>query len=164
MRILSRSIVIGAVSVTFSAACRSPQTAAPPARDSKDAAFTAAAHDYLEDLYRRLPTQATYLGVHKYDDKLENYSRQAVAETVAASRQFRERIAAIDQASLSADNQLDRVQLLHAIDSRLLTLEVVRPLGARRRHLQQRHHQHGLHHDQAGICPGRGTPAQVDRP
>jgi uncharacterized protein (DUF885 family) len=119
-------LVLG-VSLTVSGACRSPQTATPPAPESKDAALTAAAHDYLEDLYRRLPTQATYLGIHKYDDKLENYSRQGVTETVAASRQFRERIAAIDPASLSADNQLDRVQLLHAIDSRLLTLEVVRP-------------------------------------
>ncbi|HMF59684.1 MAG TPA: DUF885 family protein, partial [Vicinamibacterales bacterium] len=127
MRILFRSIVVGAVSLTFSASCRSPQSAAPPAQESKDAAFTAAAHDYLEDLYRRQPTQATYLGIHKYDDTLENYSRQGVAETVAALRQFRERIAAIDPASLSADNQLDRVQVLHAIDSRLLTLEVVRP-------------------------------------
>jgi uncharacterized protein (DUF885 family) len=127
MRTFSRSVVVGAVSLTLSSACRSPQTAAPPAHESKDAAFTAVAHDYLEDLYRRQPTQATYLGIHKYDDKLENYSRQAVAETVAASRQFRERIAVIDPASLSADNQLDRVQLLHAIDSRLLTLEVVRP-------------------------------------
>jgi uncharacterized protein (DUF885 family) len=127
MRIFFRSIVVSAVSLTLSAACRSLQTAAPPAHESKDAAFTAAAHDYLEDLYRRQPTQATYLGIHKYDDKLENYSRQAVTETVAASRQFRDRIAAIDPASLSADNQLDRVQLLHAIDSRLLTLEIVRP-------------------------------------
>jgi uncharacterized protein (DUF885 family) len=127
MRISCRSIVVGAVSLTLSAACGSPQTAAPPAHESKDAAFTAAAHDYLEDLYRRQPTQATYLGIHKYDDRLENYSRQGVTETVAASRQFRERIAAIDPASLSADNQLDRVQLLHAIDSRVLTLEVVRP-------------------------------------
>jgi uncharacterized protein (DUF885 family) len=127
MRILFRSIVVGAVSLTFSASCRSPQSAAPPAQESTDAAFTAAAHDYLEDLYRRQPTQATYLGIHKYDDELESYSRQGVAETVAASRQFRERIAAIDPASLSADNQLDRVQVLHAIDSRLLTLEVVRP-------------------------------------
>jgi uncharacterized protein (DUF885 family) len=126
MRILSLSIVLGA-SLTLAAACGSPKPASPPAPESKDAALTAAAHDYLEDLYRRQPTQATYLGIHKYDDTLENYSRQTVTETVAASRKFRERIAAFDPASLSTDNQLDRVQLLHAIDSRLLTLEVVRP-------------------------------------
>ena len=51
----------------------------------------------------------------------------AVDDGVASARQFRERVAAIDAASLSLERQLDREQLLRAIDSRLLTLEVVRP-------------------------------------
>jgi uncharacterized protein (DUF885 family) len=108
-------------------ACGSQQKPSPPPPESKDAAFTAAAHDYLEDMYRRRPTQATYLGIHKYDDQLENYSRQGVTEAVTAMRQFRDKVSAIDPASLTPDNQLDRVQLIHSIDSRLLTLEAVRP-------------------------------------
>ena len=40
---------------------------------------------------------------------------------------FHRRIATIDPQWLSAPNQLDREQLLHEIDSRLLTLEVVKP-------------------------------------
>ncbi len=107
--------------------CRTEQSTAPPARETKDAAFAAVARDYLEDLYRRQPTQATYLGIHKYDGQLENYSRQAVSEAVTAVRQFRERVSAIDPAALGADNQLDREQLLRAMESRLLTLEVIRP-------------------------------------
>jgi uncharacterized protein (DUF885 family) len=122
---LSATLVLIASSLLL-AGCRSPQKP-PQAPASKDAAFTAVAHDYLEDLYKRQPTQATYLGIHKYDDQLENYSRAAVTEAVAAARAFRDRISAIDAASLTPDNQLDQVQLLHAIDSRLLTLEVVRP-------------------------------------
>jgi uncharacterized protein (DUF885 family) len=108
------------------AACSSPP---PPtqAPESKDAAFTAVAAEYLEDLYRRQPTQATDLGVHKYDDQLENYSRAAVADAVASARQFRERVSAVDPGTLSPDKQLDREQLLHAIDSRILMLDVVRP-------------------------------------
>jgi uncharacterized protein (DUF885 family) len=101
-----------------------PEAAAAP---SADAAFTDAAHAYLEDLYQRQPTLATYLGIHKYDDRLEAYSRQAVTDAVASARQFRDRIAAIDANGLSPDSRLDREQLLHAIDSRLFTLEVVRP-------------------------------------
>lgn len=108
--------------------CGSPPPPAKPAAvASKDADFKAAVHDLLEDLYRRQPTQATYLGIHKYDDTLEDYSRQAVTDAAASARQFRDRVSAIDAASLSADNQLDREQVLHAIDSRLLALEVVRP-------------------------------------
>src|SRR6476620_2720812 len=98
-----------------------------PASEATDAAFTAIAAEYLEDLYRRQPTQATDLGIHKYDDQLENYSRQAVMDSVASARQFRDRVNAIDPSSLSADKQLDREQLLHAIDSRVLMLDVVRP-------------------------------------
>src|SRR4051794_15332710 len=94
---------------------------------SQDAAFAAVAGEYLEDIFRRQPTQATDLGIHKYDDRLENYSRQAVMDAIAAARGFRDRANAIDPSALSADTKLDREQLLHAIDSRILTLEVVRP-------------------------------------
>jgi uncharacterized protein (DUF885 family) len=124
---ISHSALIVALSAMLFPACGSEQKAPPPAPESKDAAFTALAHDYLEDLYLRQPTQATYLGIHKYDDQLEDYSRQAVTNAVAAARQFRDRVNAIDPGTLAADTQLDREQLLHAIDSRLLTLEVVRP-------------------------------------
>jgi hypothetical protein len=84
------------------------------------------AHELLEDQYRRHPTQATYLGVHKYDDRLEDYSKQAVSDEAATLKKFRGRVAAIDAAALSPANQLDREQVLHAIDSSLLGLEVVR--------------------------------------
>jgi uncharacterized protein (DUF885 family) len=98
-----------------------------PAAASQDAAFTAVASEYLEDIFRRQPTQATDLGIHKYDDQLENYSRQGVMDTIAAARGFRDRVNAIDPSALSVDTRLDREQLLHAIDSRILMLAVVRP-------------------------------------
>src|SRR4029450_5731239 len=112
------------LSATLSgAACGSPppresQTKVP----SGDATFNEVARAYLEDLYKRQPTQATFLGIHKYDYQLEPYSRQAAMDGVASAKAFRDRVAAIDADSLSAVIQLDREQLLHAIDSRLLTL------------------------------------------
>src|SRR6476469_6726092 len=75
----------------------------PPAAASQDAAFSTLASEYLEDIYRRQPTQATDLGIHKYDDQLENYSRQAVMDAIAAARRFRDRVNAIDPSALSAD-------------------------------------------------------------
>ena len=118
---------IGLLACLVATACASPQ--APPAetaRSSADAPFTAVASEYLEDLYRRQPTQATYLGIHKFDDKLDDYSRQAVTDAVAAARGFRQRVAATDAGALTPANQLDREQLLRAIDSRILTLDVIR--------------------------------------
>jgi uncharacterized protein (DUF885 family) len=98
-----------------------------PATAPQDSAFTALAGEYLEDILRRQPTQATDLGIHTYDDQLENYSRQGVMDAIAAARRFRDRVNAIAPSGLSPDQQLDREQLFHAIDSRILTLAVVRP-------------------------------------
>jgi uncharacterized protein (DUF885 family) len=106
---------------------QAPQQSATTAKPQVDAAFAALAGEYLEDLYKRQPTQATYLGLHKYDDRLDDYSRQGVTDAVAAAKAFRQRVDAVDPAALTLSNQLDREQLLHAIDSRVLTLDVIKP-------------------------------------
>ncbi|MDQ3349179.1 MAG: DUF885 domain-containing protein [Acidobacteriota bacterium] len=123
----SPRLVLALMLALFFPACRGEQTTTGTPRESKDEAFAAVARDYLEDLFRRQPTQATYLGIHKYDHQLEDYSRQAVTDAAATIRRFRERVRAIDPAALGPVNQLDREQLLRAMDARLLTLEVVRP-------------------------------------
>jgi uncharacterized protein (DUF885 family) len=126
MRALFRTtLMLIAVSVLASS-CKSNAPENSAAR-SEDAAFTALAGEYLEDIFRRQPTQATDLGIHKYDDQLENYSRQGVIDAIAAARGFRDRVNAIDPSALSPDKQLDREQLMHAVDSRILMLAVVRP-------------------------------------
>jgi uncharacterized protein (DUF885 family) len=107
--------------------CRQPPAPAPEAKPSTDAAFTDVANAVLEDLYRRHPTQSTFLGIHKYDDRLEDYSRQAVMDEIAALRGFRDRVATVDAAGLSGVNRLDREQLLRALDGQILTLDVIRP-------------------------------------
>jgi uncharacterized protein (DUF885 family) len=106
------------------AACGKP---AAPIAGSGDAAFAALANEILEDTYRRQPTQATYLGVHKYDDKIEDYSRQGIADTVDAARKLSVRVDAIAPDTLSPDKQLDRELLLRSLESRILQLDVVRP-------------------------------------
>lgn len=116
-----------AVTVAASACGRSKPQGESRSAPADDSAFTNVAREYLEDLYQREPSWATDLGIHKYDDRLEDYSRQAVTDAAASARRFRERVAAIDPASLSPAARLDRQQLLGEIDSRLLTLEVVRP-------------------------------------
>jgi uncharacterized protein (DUF885 family) len=113
------------VSIT-SAACGSSSPRQEP-KASADAEFQQAAREYLDGYYKRHPTAATYLGVHTFDDQLDDYSRQAVMDDIASNREFRQRVSTIDRNALSANNQLDHEQLLHAIDSQLVTLEQVRP-------------------------------------
>jgi uncharacterized protein (DUF885 family) len=125
--ILPRALAFAAIcSIAACGGSSSRSTSQPPIH-AGDAAFEDVARTYLEDVYQRSPTWATYLGIHKYDDRLDDYSRREVTEAVAAGRQFRQRVAAIDPTTLSPAKQLDHEQLLRAIDSRLLTLEVVRP-------------------------------------
>ena len=118
-------LLLALAGILTAAACGTP--APPPATPSADAAFGEVARAYLEDTYRRQPSFATFLGIHKYDQVIRDPSRQAVMDEIAAARQFRERVAAIDASALSPSNQLDREQLLLAIDSRVLSLDVVRP-------------------------------------
>src|SRR5688500_9757081 len=106
------TIVLGFLLGAAASGCRPSSPSGPPAaKPSSDAAFTEVATAVLEDLYRRHPTQATFLGIHKYDDRLEDSSRQAVMDEIAALRGFRDRVAAVDAAGLTDANRLDREQL-----------------------------------------------------
>jgi uncharacterized protein (DUF885 family) len=120
--------------VTATLACgrsdRPTTTGQPPATAAQanaEAAFTRLVDELVDDSLRRNPTQATYLGIHTYDDQLEDASRRAVDDESAALRAFRTRVAAIDPATLSAASALDHEQVLRAIDSQLLTNDVIRP-------------------------------------
>src|SRR5918996_5781115 len=104
-----------ALLIVLAAACS--RSTVEPSRNAEtgNPTFDEVARSYLEDLYRRSPTFATYLGIHKYNHQLDDYSRAAVDDAIASARQFRERVASIDPSSLSPERQLDREQLLRAI-------------------------------------------------
>ena len=80
---LSAAVPVAVLTCVLAAGCGSTPQPAESAKPAADAPFTAVAGEYLEDYYRRQPTFATYLGVHKYDDQLESYSRQAAMDGVA---------------------------------------------------------------------------------
>jgi uncharacterized protein (DUF885 family) len=130
MRTSITRVWVGLVSGVVAMVSVSCGSAAPPpgatAAGSGDAALTTVATAVLEDLYARNPVLATDLGIHKYDDKLRDYSAAAYAAEVEAARGFKARLEAIDPATLSPGPQLDREQLLHGLDSLILQDEVIR--------------------------------------
>ena len=130
MTIVGRLIALLATIVCATSCASSGPQSTTASTETGNAAFDEVSQAFLEELYQRQPTWATYLGIHKYDDRLDDYSRNGVDRGIASARSFRARVAAIDAASLSLERQLDREQLLHAIDSQLLTLDVVRPWAA----------------------------------
>jgi uncharacterized protein (DUF885 family) len=99
----------------------------PPAgQGTADAAFQSLAHEILQDYFRRNPSASTALGVHDYDDRLDDFSVGAVYAEAAADQAFKARLEAIDPASLSLGAQLDREQLIHAMESAILADQTIK--------------------------------------
>src|SRR6476660_4011521 len=112
--LIRRCIVFAIITVvSATAACSGPPAAVGP--NPSEATLDTLTQQILEDFYKRQPTSATDLGIHSHDAELEDYSRAGVDNDLAALRQFRTQLAAIDPTSLSQGPQLDRELLLHTI-------------------------------------------------
>ena len=92
----------------------------------QDADFETAAKDYLEELLRNSPEFATYLGDHRYDAQLGDYSREGFAQTLALEQRHLERLGGIDPARLNADNAVDYEILRNRIESTIFELSEIR--------------------------------------
>ena len=115
--------------------CSPASPASPPRRQAgaasasgsaADAAYEKVAATILDDLYARNPSYATDLGLHQYDSRLDNFSRAAVQDEVAAVARFKVSLEAIDPKSLSLNNRLDREMLLLSLESRRIGDEEIR--------------------------------------
>ncbi|HWH51100.1 MAG TPA: DUF885 family protein, partial [Gemmatimonadaceae bacterium] len=91
-----------------------------------DSAFNALAAEVIQDNLRRHPSAATALGVHTYDSTLDDVSAAAFDAEASADSAFRQRLAAVDTTRLSLDQQLDRQQLIHAMDANILNDRVIK--------------------------------------
>ena len=122
-----------------------------PAPGSGDAAFKQIATEILDDLFKRHPTQATDLGIHKYDAQLDDYSAAAVESRIRRGARIQDapggdrpgvalaRPAARSRAAAPRGRQ-------HGAAERR-----DQALGEGSRSLQQRHHEHGLRDDEAQL-------------
>jgi uncharacterized protein (DUF885 family) len=100
-----------------------PVLAADPAEDAK---FVAAAHDYVEELLKTHPENATQLGDHRYDDRLDDYSKAGVDHDLKFNRDTLASLATIKRDRLSAVNSVDLRILENALQSQIYSLETLR--------------------------------------
>jgi uncharacterized protein (DUF885 family) len=107
-------------------ACSSPSGPPPPAAGSGDAAFRQLAGQIIEYTYKQDPSNATTLGIHKYDDLIADYSAAAVTADTEAIKAFRTRLDDVDAEALSLEAQLDIEQTKHTLDGMLLRNDVIR--------------------------------------
>jgi uncharacterized protein (DUF885 family) len=112
------------------AACQTSSPAPPPAAaavaGSGDAAFRTLAASILDDRFRRHPSTATDLGVHRYDAMMDDASQAAISAETNALNAFAARLIGVDAATLSLDAKLDREQLIRAMDAGVLANSVIR--------------------------------------
>jgi uncharacterized protein (DUF885 family) len=114
-----------AVLALLSIAC---QQASPekPAPGSGDAQFNTIATFILKDHYKRHPSTATDLGIHLYDSVMDDASKQWIDDETAELTSFRQELAKIDPETLTPPKQLDREQLVHAMDAGILENTIVK--------------------------------------
>ena len=92
----------------------------------QDDAFQKIAHDYIEQYLRANPEDATELGDHRFDGQLTDYSSEARAKDLAAQKEFREKLNAIDGSQLTGANNIDFRILKENIDYQIFRAEELR--------------------------------------
>jgi uncharacterized protein (DUF885 family) len=82
---------------------------------------------YFDEYYFKFnPSQGTQAGFHQYDNQLEDYSRAAVDQQIVQLKKFREEFSRVN-GLMSVDQAIDYRLVVDDINSRLLTLETIRP-------------------------------------
>ncbi len=88
--------------------------------------FNKIADAYLRGYYEFNPTEATALGLHEYDARLESRSQESVAAEVRRLKAALAELARINPAGLPPDSRYDYLTLASHARAQLLELEEVR--------------------------------------
>jgi uncharacterized protein (DUF885 family) len=99
--------------------------AASAAPDDADA-FHQLTNDFIESDLRTYPEMATEEGDHRYDDRITDLSRGAIAGRIEATRKWKHRFETVAHDHLDAPDEADREWLIAQLDGRLLDDETLR--------------------------------------
>jgi len=89
-----------------------------------DDRFQKLAKDYIEELLQASPEYATSLGDHRFDDKLTDYSDEAVARELARAKDFRQKLEQFsDLTKLTGPNKVDIRLMKDNIDNEIFGIE-----------------------------------------
>jgi hypothetical protein len=104
-----------------------PSPATAPAPVPASPGFAALAASYIAEAEQRDPLFADALGIHRYDNRLDDYSAHGHAARMLWLRSWRARIARVDRSGLTPGGDADAHALLDAIDLELYEDATVRP-------------------------------------
>ncbi|NOZ74890.1 MAG: DUF885 domain-containing protein [FCB group bacterium] len=74
---------------------------------------------FLTQYYKDNPVNATWIGIHDYDDQLPDFRPQAVQERLDRLREYRRIFVDIRENELSRDDRIDREIILNSIDQEI---------------------------------------------
>jgi uncharacterized protein (DUF885 family) len=97
-----------------------------------DPQFDDIVDDYFADRFAFRPSEGTAAGLHEYDHRLEDLSRDAVARRIDELAQTRQRLATLKRdkttkkSKLPPDDEIDLAFLERQIDAELIDLDVIK--------------------------------------
>jgi uncharacterized protein (DUF885 family) len=100
--------------------------ASPPPAPGDDAAYRQFSDHFFAGHFAWRPLSGVSLGLHEYDGKSPNFTRDSIDQERARLRQAQDVLRALDQKTLSADVWRESRGLLASIESELLGFEVMR--------------------------------------
>jgi uncharacterized protein (DUF885 family) len=103
-----------------------PPPPAPPPPPTADQQFEALAQRYIREAPELSPADATSLGDHRFDDRLDDVSAPGWQARLTFTELYLAALEPIDRSKLSRANQVDALLLLHELQSdrwRLQTLQ-----------------------------------------
>lgn len=100
-------------------------TPMPSGHGNADAQLQSLARQFFYEGFRESPVQATAVGVHAYDARLDDVSAAAVGRRSAELKTYLAKFEAIDPSALTADDALDRTLILNAIHDELLSTDTL---------------------------------------
>jgi len=93
----------------------------------EDSKFKALVDEFLEGSYQASPVWATYVGEHKYDLLMDDYSIEAIRNDILRLRLFEDKMKSVDTLKLNSIHKVDYRILENQISDQLFHLEVLKP-------------------------------------
>jgi uncharacterized protein (DUF885 family) len=93
---------------------------------NSDSSFQKISEDFLSGYFASRPENAVSLGLHEYDGKITNYSKDAIDSELARLKSFSQKLSAIDTASLSSRVFYDYRILRNEIQNEIFNTEDIK--------------------------------------
>lgn len=89
----------------------------------EEKALASISKDFIESCAKTSPTAATFMGDHRYDDRLEDMGAKSVESYLIMWLEYRERLRAIDRSKLGPASAVDAEYLAQQIDFLIMNIE-----------------------------------------